>query len=101
MLASLAESCLHPAPAAGGRPAAGAGEAAARGGTGLRVHRRHRRSDCVARSGGVGSVARPLLPPTRHFWGETQLGLASELTGFFPRIGRIFPSATSKRYLKG
>ena len=31
----------------------------------------------------------------------TLLSALRELTGFFPRIDRIFPSATSKRYLKG
>ena len=28
-------------------------------------------------------------------------GVAGELTGFSPRIDRIFPTATSKLYLKG
>ena len=28
-------------------------------------------------------------------------GRVGELTGFFPRIDRIFPSSTSKRYSKG
>ena len=31
----------------------------------------------------------------------SQIDDAGELTGFFPRIDRIFPSSTSKRYSKG
>ena len=55
----------------------------------------------------------PARPPadaggasTTHLPAPTVLALAAspaacELTGFSPRIDRIFSSATSKRYLKG
>ena len=38
---------------------------------------------------------------TPMFQASTCGRVLGELTGFFPQIDRIFPTATSKRYLKG
>ena len=49
----------------------------------------------------VGSRFSRLRVLARKKWPHTGGRLVGELTGFFPRIDRIFPSSTSKRYSKG